>query len=338
MPPSKWSWVSQRQVSGFWIVVIDSFAAITAFVHAVEQGSYVTAARTAHVSPSAIGKSVARLEERLGLRLLNRTTRSLSLTADGAEFYARCKRILSELEEAQLSLTEGRTRARGRLRVSAPHIFGHHLLMPILPLFTEQFPEIELDVDFDDRLVDLAADGVDVAVRSGELADAGLIARRIGEQNFVVCASQAYITSHGRPVLPSDLSGHSCIHFRYPTSGRLAPWAFAQPYDRLSLPSSLTFNNTDAGLRAALDGLGLAHLPVYVAEPHLRSGALVPVLVEHMVPFGALSLIWPSNRQLAPKVRVFVDFVIEHLAAHPSAFKPAAIFLDDLPPDATRGR
>jgi DNA-binding transcriptional LysR family regulator len=302
-------------------VTMDSLSSLTAFVHAAERHSYVAAARVAGVSPSAIGKAIARLEARLGVRLFNRTTRNISLTEEGSAFYERCKRIIDDLEDAETSIIESRKRPKGRLRVSVPHIVGHHLLMPILPAFVERYPEIELDIDFEDRVADLVTEGLDVVIRSGELADTGLIARRLGEQHFVVCGSPGYFARHTLPTTPADLAGHACIHFKYPTSGRLAHWAFAPPNEKLILPRSLTFNNTDAGLQAALDGLGVAHLPVYVAAAHVRAGLLVPALTSYMVAFGSLSLVWPSNRQLSPKVRAFVDFVAEHLADRPDAFQ-----------------
>lgn len=304
---------------------MESLASVFALVYAAEQQSYVGAARVAGVSPSAIGKAVARLESRLGVRLFNRTTRSISLTEEGALLYERYKRIIDDMDDAEAIILRSRERPRGRLRVSVPHIVGHHLLMPILPMFAERFPEIEVEMDFEDRVVDLVAEGLDVVIRSGELADARLIARHLGEQHFVVCGSPDYFRLLDRPVTPDDLTRHACIHFKYPSSGRIAPWAFYAPYERLLLPRSLTFNNTDAGLRAALDGLGLAHLPVYVAEPHIRAGALIPALTAFMTPFGSLSLVWPSNRQLSPKVRVFVDFVVENFTARPDAFRPAAV-------------
>ncbi|MBB4238434.1 LysR family transcriptional regulator [Rhizobium esperanzae] len=303
---------------------MESLASVFALVYAAEQQSYVAAARVAGVSPSAIGKAVARLESRLGVRLFNRTTRSISLTAEGALLYERYKRIIDDMDDAEATILRSRERPRGRLRVSVPHIVGHHLLMPILPMFAGRFPEIELDMDFEDRVVDLVAEALDVVIRSGDLADARLIARHLGDQHFVVCASPDYFKRHDRPETPDDLSRHTCIHFKYPSSGRIAPWAFHPPYERLLLPRSLTFNNTDAGLRAAQDGLGLAHLPVYVAASHIQAGSLTPVLTGFMVPFGSLSLVWPSNRQLSPKVRAFVDFVVENLAARPDAFRPAA--------------
>lgn len=302
---------------------MESLSGLAAFVHAAEQRSYVAAGRILGVSSSAVAKSVARLEARLGVRLLNRTTRSVGLTEEGAAFHERCKRILDEIGDAEAALSQSRARPTGRLRVSVPQIVGHHLLLPHLPDFMARFPDIELDIDFEDRVVDIVAGGLDVAVRSGDLADTRLIARTIGEQHFVVCGSDGYVERHSEPQAPADLAGHACIHFKYPSSGRLAPWAFRPPLDDPRLPASLVFNNTDAGLRAAMDGLGLAHLPVYVALPMIEAGALRPVLTGFMRPFGTLSLVWPSNRQLSPKVRAFVDFTIERLRDRPAAFEPA---------------
>ncbi|NTG63372.1 LysR family transcriptional regulator [Agrobacterium rhizogenes] len=299
-----------------------SLTSIAAFVYAAEQQNYVAVARILGISPSAIAKAIVRLESHLGVRLFNRTTRSVSLTEEGALFYERCKHIINDLNDAEATIIQSRERPRGRLRVSVPHIVGHHLLMPILPVFAEKFPEIELDIDFEDHVVDLVTEGIDVVVRSGDLTDSGLIARPLGGQHFVICASPRYLSRHGRPETPSDLARHACIHFKYPSSGRIAQWAFAHARDRSMLPRSLTINNSDAALRPALDDMGLVHLPVYVARPRIEDGSLVPVLTSYMAQFGSLSLLWPSNRQLLPKVRAFVDTVIEGLGARPEVFQP----------------
>lgn len=294
---------------------MESLSAIAAFIHAAEQQSYVAAARILGLSPSAVGKAVARLETRLGVRLFHRTTRKMSLTEAGVVFYERCKRIVDDLGDAEATILQSRDKPAGHLRVSMPHIFGHHIFMPILPSFAQSFPDIELDIDFEDRVVDLVAEGVDIAVRSGELADSRLVARFLCQQHFIICGSADYLARRGSPKTPADLTGHACIHFKYPSSGRIAPWAFQAPHERLVLPRTLTFNNTDAGLQAALAGLGLAHLPIYVAEPYLESGRLIAVLPSFMTPFGSLSLVWQSSRQLSPKVRAFADFIIEHTAS-----------------------
>lgn len=222
-------------------------ANIDLFVCAADQKNFAEAARIIGISPSAISKAVARLEENLGTRLFVRTTRSIRLTEEGYIFYEHCKRMIEEFEETEASIFQNRQRPKGRLRVSVPHIVGHHLLMPLLPGFATKYPEIRLDIDFDDYVVDLVTEGIDIAVRSGDLADTRLIARTLGEQYFAVCASPDYLNTKGYPETPNDLAGHECIHFKYPSSGRIAPWSFLPPYANLMLPRTSTINNTDAG-------------------------------------------------------------------------------------------
>ncbi|MES4614940.1 MAG: LysR family transcriptional regulator [Ewingella sp.] len=301
---------------------MESLKGMTAFVSAAELLSYAGAGRVLGVSSSAIAKSVARLENELGVRLFYRTTRSIGLTEEGAIFYERCKHILDDIYDAQAMISSTRSRPKGRLRVSVPQIFGHNLLMPLLPEFLKVYPEIELDIDFEDRVIDIIGEGIDIAVRSGELRDTRLIGHRLGEQHFVVCGSKSYLEKQGTPQDPTDLVKHNCIHFKYPSNGLLAQWSFSAPNTHLSLPRNLIFNNTDAGLRAAIDGLGIAHLPVYVAESAIKNKLLQPILTEFMVPLGSLSLIWPSNRHLSPKVRAFVDFIINEVRANPAMFEP----------------
>ena len=301
---------------------MESLKGMTAFVSAAELLSYAGAGRVLGVSSSAIAKSVARLENELGVRLFYRTTRSIGLTEEGAIFYERCKHILDDIYDAQAMISSTRSRPKGRLRVSMPQIFGHNLLMPLLPEFLKVYPEIELDIDFEDRVIDIIGEGIDIAVRSGELRDTRLIGHRLGEQHFVVCGSKSYLEKQGTLQDPTDLVKYNCIHFKYPSNGLLAQWSFSAPNTHLSLPRNLIFNNTDAGLRAAIDGLGIAHLPVYVAESAIKNKLLQPILTEFMVPLGSLSLIWPSNRHLSPKVRAFVDFIINEVRANPAMFEP----------------
>ncbi|MEM6161330.1 LysR family transcriptional regulator [Erwinia sp. P6884] len=292
---------------------MESLKSINVFVYAAELRNYAAAGRVLGISSSAVAKSVARLEDELGVRLFHRTTRSIGLTEEGIVFYERCKIILDEIRHARALIAETRARPKGRLHVSVPQIFGHTLLMPLLPKFLQKYPEIQLDIDFKDRVIDIIAEGVDVAVRSGELADSRLVGRKLGEQYFVVCANQDYFKSYGIPESPAELLSHRCIHFKYPSSGRIASWSFKTPYENLELPVNLIFNNTHAGLRAAIDGLGIAHLPVYVAEEAFKNRLLLPVLTKYMLPLGSMSLIWPSNRHLSPKVRAFADFMSSEL-------------------------
>ena len=292
---------------------MENLRGCAAFIYAVEQRSYAAAARIMGVSPSAISKSVSRLEDRLGVRLLNRTTRSIGVTEEGAVFYARFKRVLDDISDVKDTMKRSVGAPKGKLKISVPHVFGQHMLLPLLPEFAKLHPEIELDVEFDDQVVDLVASGVDVAIRTGDLADTRLVARKIGDQHFVVCGNPSYLNVHGVPESPEYLHQHACIQFKYPSSGRLAPWSFRDPYANCSVSRTFTFNSTDAGLWAALHGMGLAHLPSYVVKTRIQSGELRPVLSEFMRPFGSLWLVWPSNRQLSPKVRAFADYLIRTL-------------------------
>lgn len=294
---------------------VESFKSISVFVHAATLNSYAAAARVLGLSPSAIAKSIARLEDDLGVRLFHRTTRSINLTEEGKIFYERCTFILDEIKDTKSLIAEMRSSPKGKLHINVPQIFGHTLLMPLLPKFLDKYPDVQLDIDFDDRVVDLIAEGIDLAVRSGELTDSRLVSRKLGEQYFVVCASKRYFDLKGMPSTPAELLDHHCIHFKYPSSGRIASWSFVSPYENLDLPKNLIFNNTHAGLRAAIDGLGIVHLPVYVAEDAFKDHLLIPILTQYMDPLGSMSLIWPSNRYLSPKVRKFVDFISDELAA-----------------------
>lgn len=300
---------------------MDSFAGMAAFVAAVDKGNYVGAARALDVSPSAIAKSVTRLERRLGVRLLNRTTRRLATTEEGRIFYERCRDILDEVREAEATMLRSREAPRGKLKVSLPNLIGRKLVLPHLGTFAARWPEVELDVMLEDRIVDIVAESVDVAIRTGDLGDSRLIARRLGPQHFVMCGTPDYFGRHGRPRHPRDLAAHRCIHYRFPSDGRLQPWPLCVgPETRL--PVSLAFNNSDGILLAVLQGLGIAVLPVYVAREEVAAGRLVPVLSAFTLERGSLWLVWPSTRHLSPKVRVFSDFVVECLKAENYAFEP----------------
>lgn len=305
---------------------IENLGGVAAFVRAAEQSSFVAAGRLLGISGSAVGKAVARLEERLGVRLLYRTTRSVALTDAGALFYERAQRILDDLCEAEQVLLERRETPRGRLRVSVPHNVGRLLLFPSLAQFVARYPEIDLDVQLDDRLVDIVGEGIDVVVRIGELADSTLIARRLGPQHYVVCGTPDYFTRHPPPKTPCDLAVHRGIHFRFPTSGLVQPWSFCAEFAHAPIPGGLTFNNSDGIARAVLSGVGVGLLPVYVARPLIESGELRAVLTEYMVSRGSLWLAWPSNRHRSPALRAFADFVVEHLPeAQMRPIEPASI-------------
>lgn len=288
---------------------LDSLTGVAAFVRAAEARSYVAAGRALGVSASAIGKSVARLEDKLGVRLFHRSTRSIALTAEGELLFARCQRVLADLDDAEAELMRTREAPRGRLRVSLPAMC-HRLLGPRLPGFLRAYPEVELDLDYNDDLVDVIDAGFDVVLRSGALADSRLVSRRLMSFRLLVVGAPRYLRRHRAPKQPSDLAAHACLGYRFPASGKLQPWSLAAA-EPLTLGKGLTCNSADALLAAAVQGFGLAYLPDFGVHDELARGALVSVLDAYTTAPGVFHALWPANRLMSPKVRVFID----HLAA-----------------------
>ncbi|GEQ73058.1 LysR family transcriptional regulator [Comamonas testosteroni] len=288
---------------------MDSFSGLESFVRAADLLSFAEAGRALGISASAVGKNVARLEQQLGLRLFHRTTRQVRLTQEGALFHERCRRILDELHDARAAMQAAAEAPRGRLRVSLPTI-GYRFLLPVLPEFQARYPEVELDLDFNDHLVDVVEAGLDVVIRSGELADSRLVARRLGPFRFVLAASPTYLAERGVPLTPADLAGHSSLRYRFLNSGKLEEWTLP---GLPAMPIALVCNNMEAMLGAAVSGLGLAYMPDFLARNALARGDLQQVLAEQLTHSGQFSALWPSSRQLSPKVRAFVDFASERL-------------------------
>lgn len=287
--------------------------AISAFVHAVETGSFTAAAARMGVSKSATGKSVARLEERLGIRLLDRTTRSLNLTAEGRGYYQSCLKVLEELNAAETLLASQKRLVSGTLRINLPISFGRLCVMPVLKEVVDQNPDLNLDISFTDRQVDLFEEGIDLVVRLGDPGDhASLIGRRIGTQRSIICAAPAYLDRHGRPVSVEELGDHDCLAFA--KDGRPLPWAVCGPRGTVRpfvIQPRHTISHGEALRDATVSGLGIAYLSTWLAADEIRSGRLevVPIVTPaEDVPITAL---WPRSRDLAPKVRVVVDALVE---------------------------
>lgn len=293
---------------------MDSLSGLMAFVRTADLGSFVAAGQMLGLSASAVGKAVTKLEQQLGIRLFQRSTRRLRLTQEGRAFHERCRRILDDLDDARAMLARTMDAPRGRLRVSTP-IVSYHLLLPVLPDFMTRYPEIEVDLDFNDRLVDLIDEGVDVAIRSGELPDSRLMARTLRPFQMLLCAAPSYLERHGTPNCPRDLDGHLGIRFRYPNSGKIQAWPLTLPAGEPDLRSRtvLTCNNMEALRGATIAGLGIGCMPDFLARDPLAKGELRTLLDDSIDAPGHFSLIWPSNRNLSPKVRVFVDFIGERL-------------------------
>ncbi|BBH12805.1 LysR family transcriptional regulator [Chromobacterium haemolyticum] len=297
---------------------MDSLSGLAAFVRAAEAQSFVGAGRALGVSSSAVGKSVARLEEKLGVRLFQRSTRHVRLTAEGELFYERCRRILDDIDDAEAELALSRATPRGKLRVSLP-VIGYRMLLPILPDFMQRYPEVELDLDFSDRMVDVIEEGLDAVVRSGPLADSRLMARPLGPFRLLVVGSPGYLRERGTPQSPEDLAQHACLRYRFPSTGKLQAWALdGAPAGQDWPPSSaMSCNNIEALICAASQDQGLAYLPDFIVRDALAAGRLQTVLAPYLNQTGLFHVVWPSSRQLSPKLRVFVDFLCQRLFARP---------------------
>lgn len=288
---------------------MDSLNGLAVFVQVAETRSFIAAGRLLGVSASAVGKSVARLEEKLGVRLFHRSTRSITLTAEGSLFLTRSRRILAEIEAAELEISQTSAVPRGRLRVSLPLVSS--LVLPVLGEFMREYPDIELDLDFTDRMVDVIEEGFDAVVRTGDPVDSRLTARRLGTFRFLVVATPDYLARYGCPQTPADLIQHACLHYRFPNSGKLEQWALRFPpgEPELPLPTSMICNNIETRVCFALQGLGIAYLPDFSIREQLAEGQLQPILTDYVERNGIFHVLWPASKHPSPKVRAFVDFL-----------------------------
>jgi DNA-binding transcriptional LysR family regulator len=291
---------------------LESLSGIDFFVRAAETRSFSEAGRALGISSSAVGKSVARLEERLGVRLFHRSTRSITLTAEGALFLERCRRILCEVEAAEQELSQTREAPRGKLRVSLPLVAD--LVMPTLIAFMRRYPSIELDLDFSDRLVDIIEEGFDAVIRTGEPNDSRLMSRPLGTFTLVVVGSPRYFAEHGTPQVPADLLRHACLLYKFPSTGRMQVWPVnGDGAPDLNLPATLVCNTTEALLHVVHDALGIACVPDFTVREAIASGELVTVLDDFNRYQNTFRMLWPSSKHLAPKLRVFIDFMSSEL-------------------------
>lgn len=293
----------------------DNLKEIPVFVAAVEAGSFAQAATRLHLSRSAVGKSIARLEERLGVRLFQRTTRSQSLTDNGALFYERCQGALEEIRGAESLLETGKHQVSGRLRVALPVLFGRQCVAPLLIELTQQHPGLELELAFSDRVVDIVEEGFDMAIRNGTLADSSVLAaRKLGEHRMVLCAAPDYLTENGRPETVAGLSQHTAIN--YLRAGKVLPWQLAdnQGNSHSFLPkSSINMDDLQAIADAALKGYGLAWLPCWMARVAIQQGTLIPLLKQAQDVRFDVHAVWQRSAHLPLKMRVAVDMLVRRL-------------------------
>ena len=289
------------------------------FVAVAEHGSLTHAARGLGLSPSAVSKLISRLEDRLGVRLLQRTTRRVTLTAEGRLFNERAREILEELDAVEELVGSGRLRPRGMLRVSLSHGFGMSQIVPLVPAFGERYPDIELQLAFADRRLDLVAEGIDLAIRLGPIRDEALIARRLGDHGRIVCAAPAYLARHGAPATPADLVRHNCVLFDQPDYLNQWPFRTADAtVERVRIRGNFRSDNGDALIELLLAGLGIANAADFVALPLIAAGRLVPLLADYAVDERTpIHAVYPQRRHVPAKVRVFIDFLATALRRPP---------------------
>ncbi|MCB9684588.1 MAG: LysR family transcriptional regulator [Alphaproteobacteria bacterium] len=285
------------------------------FVKVVESGGFTTAGRELGLPKSTVSRQIARLEDRLGVRLLERTTRSLRPTEAGQAYYERCVRIVADVMDAENAVTQGQREPRGTLRISAPMSLGYRYLGDALGAFLRTYPQLRVEVSLSDRRVDLIDEGYDVAVRIGVLDDSSMIARRLGPTHMSIVGAPSYFAEHGTPESPEELRHHACFQYEYgPT---LSTWRLG-PELTIPVKGPMVSNNGDVLLAAARAGVGLALLPRFIVRDDLASGALVTVLDEHVTQSLAMWAVYPANRYLSSKVRAFVDFVVAWVDTHPA--------------------
>ena len=290
------------------------------FVRAVEAGSFSAAARTLNLTPSAVSKQIGRLEDRLGARLLNRTTRRLSLTEAGDDYFQRATRILADIADAERAVALSHEAPRGVLRVSASIAFGQTQLVPLVSEFLARYPEIQVELNLSDHVIDLVDAGVDVAIRVAALPDSSHIARRIASERRIVCAAPSYLARHGTPQSPEDLAGHNCLIY---STIATEDWRFRGPDGPRSVKVASNFvaNGGEAVRDLAIAGLGLARLATFLVGPAIRDGRLVPVLTDFEErQETAIHAVYPHRRHLSPKVGAFVDFLADKMSPPPWAF------------------
>lgn len=297
---------------------METFSAIPVFIAVVENGSFSKAAEKLGTSKSAVSKRVSVLENTLGVKLLHRTTRRLSLTGAGEQYYHYALKALTAASEGVDSVTQLQGKPKGLLKVSSPMSFGRLHLAPLVTDFLTHYPDITLNLVMDDKKVDLIEGGFDVAIRAGDMEDSTLIARRLASCRSVVCASPIYLQKHGTPSTPVELKEHNCIRFSYGHNAN--EWVFHGPdgTQKIKAEGNYQVNNSEALQQAALEGLGIARIPTFVIGQDISKGRLVPLLEHYSLPMQTFYVVFPERRYLPAKVRVFLDFIIDKLESdHP---------------------
>jgi LysR family transcriptional regulator for bpeEF and oprC len=297
---------------------MDKLQAMEVFVRVVETGGITRAADSLHMPKATAATLIQKLEAALGVKLLNRTTRHVSVTPDGAAYYERCVSILAEVRETEELLGKQQSTPRGRVRVDVPTLMARSVFVPALPRFFERYPQIELALASNERRADLIEEGIDCAVWSGEIEESSLVARRVGFLYFATCAAPSYLAAHGQPHHPDDLARHRCINHFSPRTGKTVEWVFSKDGTRVqtSLRGNIALEDENSYVAAAEAGLGIAQIPAFVLKDAMERGTLELVLGDWFPDPSPLYVVYPQNRHLSNKVRVFVDWVAELLREH----------------------
>lgn len=299
---------------------IESIRGVIGFVRTVAAGSFAGAAKELGVSPVAVSKNVQRLERRLGVRLLHRSTRKLSLTEEGRLFHERCSGPLKELESAQSAVKDRGRAPAGTLRLTSISPFGRTFVLPLLPEFSRLYPDIEVELHLDDAISDMIAEGYDVGIRAGEMKDAAMIVREIAPLHFVVCGAPSYLARHGMPRKPADLADHNCLRLRSrPGPAKASGWLLGPDNAPALLPVRGNFfaNDLTALVTAAVHGHGLVFAPLPLVLPLFRSNALVPLLPDRIAKPAHLFIHYPNRKHLPVRVRSFVNFALDRFRNNP---------------------
>ncbi|MTV37112.1 LysR family transcriptional regulator [Duganella radicis] len=304
---------------------MNKLQAMEVFVQVVDAGGFTRAAENMQLPKATVSTLIQALETSLAAKLLHRTTRHVSVTADGAAYYERCLRILSDVREAEESLSRTRLSPSGRLRVDAPTGLSSEVIVPALPDFFERYPDIQLELGSSDRTVDLIEEGVDCAVRGGQLGDSSLIARRVGVMHFLTCATPAYLDRYGRPTHPNELLRHRCVNYFSSRTGKIFDWDFTRDGERVqvALPGLIALNDTNSYTAAGLAGLGIVQMPNFLMEPMIKDGRFEAILDGWISDPLPVHVVYPQNRHLSAKVRVFVEWIAELFSNHPGMRLPA---------------
>ncbi len=294
---------------------------MTVFVRVVETGSLTAAGLACDLSPTMVGNHLQALEARLGTRLIHRTTRKQQISAFGQAYYERCVEILGLVNDAERLALDHLATPRGHLRITAPVIFSNECLIPAIADYCRRYPEVQLDVVATDALPDLIEDGFEAAIRIGTPGSPDLVARPLQPYRLVLCASRAYLDSNGVPATPEELRAHQCLTYAYPPRSEMRAaqpeWTLSGPNGGVSVPvgGRLKIDNADALRRAVLAGMGIAMLPAILVDADLKANRLIEVLPDHAPPVRSINLLYLRDRQMSPKLRSFIDFVVERFGS-----------------------